>query len=505
MIDRWTIFRIGLLFLLLFIITPSAKAEDQSGHAVFKDLVVESEEGDQTVAEPMIYFEGKSYLPLRVIANRLGKGIYLDHQTNNIVIESSDTSDTIENSPDLKTSPSSEFWPTITIKENISSAGAIIFEDSEQNIMFAKNAHSKFFPASTTKILTALVALEHGNLEDKVIVTEDVYKIPYDSSKAYINPGDELTLEQLLYGLLLNSGNDCGVAIAVHIAGSEEAFAELMNNKAQELGARNSNFVNSHGYDHPDHYTTPYDLALILKAASEYPQFLEVLETPTYKAVFKNKDGKKVTRNWRTTNHVFQNSAFNTDGIIGGKTGYTGLARHTLATVAEHNGHRYFVVTLKGNRDGRYIDTKKLLLRAYKARYDYDQKEVKKINVKFFKNSLIVDDKTYEPNDQLFIYKGRTYVAQSFLKTLFVNVKQQPQNDRLVKLDVHSLLTTDERIQPLAFAFEKSTAHSTDDNSLIAPVTSKLFDIEKVVNPFTLMLGMSIPTINQKQNSIKFY
>lgn len=497
----WTYFRIGLFILLIFIVTPTVHAEVHSGHAIFKDLVLEDGGSDKSVAEPMIIFEGKSYVPLRVIANSLGKNIYLDKQTNKIMIESTDQKNMMTNN---LTSRPSNFRPELTVNEQVSSAGVILMEDNEEHIMYKKNGHSTFYPASTTKILTALLALEYGHLDDKVVVSEAVKNIPYDSSKAYINPGDEMTLEQLLYGLLLNSGNDCGVAIAVHIAGSEEAFAKLMNEKAKELGAKNSSFVNSHGYDHPNHYTTPYDLALILKEAANYPPFLEVLKTPSYKAIYSDKDGKQVTRYWSTTNDVFNNSSYQVDGIIGGKTGFTDLARHSLATVAEHNGHRYFVVTLKGNRSGRYIDTKQLLQQAYKARHDFDQNQVKKINVEYFTNSLVIDDQNYESEGQLFIYKGRTYVSQSYLKNILISVSQKQLGEKLVKLKVQSIQDKGEPVQSLNIAFAKTQLQPKADTDLLLHATQKMLGLANM-KPVSLIVGTSIASGNPNYTRTKFH
>lgn len=149
-------------------------------------------------------------------------------------------------------------------QNDITAEGAILINADTGQILFEKNSNLKFAPASTTKILTALIALDKCSLNDKVIVGK---KPPYvEGSKIYIHEGEEFTIEQLVYALLLSSANDAAEAIAEHISGSVEEFAKLMNEYAKEIGCSSSNFVNPHGLYDDNHYTTAYDLALIAKS-----------------------------------------------------------------------------------------------------------------------------------------------------------------------------------------------------------------------------------------------
>lgn len=457
---------------VLFIALPSAVfAEERTGQAVFKDLIIEDDGKEIKVSEPMILFEGQNYLPLRAITNNLQKNVYIDENTKNLVIE-----DSIQNEVQASTEfvETSQYRPSLKFEAQVSSDGVIIMEDNEENVMFEKNGYATFYPASTTKVLTALLALEYGNLDDKVIVSENVNKLPGDSRRVFIQPGDTLTLEQLLYGTLLYSGNDSALAIAEHIAGSEEAFAKLMNEKAKEIGAVHSNFVNPHGYHHPEHYTTPYDLAVILKAASEQPLFLEIINTPVYKAEYTNKKGKKVKKTWDTTNSFLKNSSLAIDGIIGGKTGFTTPAKRNLVTVAEHNGHRYYVVALKGNSIGRYMDTRKLLKTAYKKRAEYDQEIIKEIKVAFFDHSLEIGDQIISSPGQMFIYKGRTFVAQSFLSQILADVDHLTVTEKNIKINLEPKFAYEEIIKPLSLSLIKQQNKSQIKNQLIAHSFSSL-------------------------------
>lgn len=209
---------------------------------------------------------------------------------------------------------------TVTFEMEIDSYAAAVMGSERGHFLYTKNADEKLYPASTTKIMTALVALEHGNISDLVVVSEEVKQVPWDSSKANIQPGDELTLEQLLYGMMLPSGNDAAIAIAVHIGGTVEKFVGMMNEKAAEIGADSTNFINPHGYHDPNQYTTAKDLAIISSEALKKPLFNNLISKEHYKAVFKNLKGKTVTRNWRTTNQLLRtDSPLYNKEIVGGK------------------------------------------------------------------------------------------------------------------------------------------------------------------------------------------
>ena len=217
-----------------------------------------------------------------------------------------------------------------------SATSAILMDADSGRVLYAHNADAKMLIASTTKIMTALVAIREGCLSDVVTVSQ---KASYtEGSAMYLKAGEKLTLETLLYGLMLCSGNDAAVAIAEHISGSEEAFAALMNETAARLGMTASSFANPNGLDHEKHYSTARDMATLACAAMENEIFARIVST------------KSITIGGRTmTNHNKLLSY--QDGCIGLKTGYTKAAGRTLVSCAERNGQRLIAVTLQDGND----------------------------------------------------------------------------------------------------------------------------------------------------------
>ena len=217
-----------------------------------------------------------------------------------------------------------------------SASSAILMDVDSGRVLYEQNADAKMLIASTTKIMTALVALEQGELDEIVTVSREAAWT--EGSSMYLKEGEELTLETLLYGLLLCSGNDAAVAIAEHIAGSEAGFARLMNEKAEELGMTGSSFANPNGLDDELHYSTARDMARLACAAVENETLVRIAST------------KSVTIGGRTmSNH---NKLLNlVEGCIGLKTGYTQAAGRTLVSCAERAGQRLVAVTLQDGND----------------------------------------------------------------------------------------------------------------------------------------------------------
>lgn len=213
----------------------------------------------------------------------------------------------------------------------IDSAAAIVMDTISGRVLYEKNAYSKRSVASTTKIITAILAIEKGNLEDKVAVSKRAASIR--GSNIGLKQGQVYTLRELLYGLLLNSGNDAAIAIAEYIGGTVEGFAEMMNSKAAMIGARSSHFISPHGLDMEGHYSTAYDLALIARYALRNPVFSEIVSAKT--AVISNKS-------LHNTNEML--SAY--PGADGVKTGYTGKAGRCLVTSATRDNWRIISVVL---------------------------------------------------------------------------------------------------------------------------------------------------------------
>lgn len=213
----------------------------------------------------------------------------------------------------------------------IEAGAAVVIEMKSGRVLYDKNASSIRSIASTTKIMTAIVAIENGNLADKVKVSKRAASIRGSTIK--LKAGDELTLKELLYGLMLNSGNDAAIAIAEHIGGSVEEFAQMMNDKAQELGLKNTQFKSPHGLDAPGHYSTAYELAQIARYALNNPTFAKIVATQR---------ASITGRDLYTTNEML--GAY--PGADGVKTGYTGQAGRCLVTSATRNNMRIVSVVL---------------------------------------------------------------------------------------------------------------------------------------------------------------
>lgn len=228
-------------------------------------------------------------------------------------------------------------------------AGAL-FGMSQQKVFYSEQIHNRLFPASTTKILTLYLALKYGTLSDIVTVSDNAVAVPSDSSVAGLRSGVQLTLEDLLYGLMLPSGNDSAVAIAEHISGSVDAFVELMNKEANALGATNSHFVNPHGYHDENHYTTAYDLYLIFNQGILNQKFIDIISSATYTTDIKEPDGSTRSVTWKQSN-LFVNgtrTAPENVTVIGGKTGTTDEAGACLVLYEQDSQSRPYISIVMG-------------------------------------------------------------------------------------------------------------------------------------------------------------
>ena len=247
----------------------------------------------------------------------------------------------------------SQYSPSDTTSE-----AAGLFDITDGQVMYSKNAFERLYPASITKVMTALIAIEYGDLTDTVTVTEDAVITEAGATLAGIHPGDQLTMEQLLYGLMLPSGNDAGAAIAVHMAGSIDAFAELMNREAQKLGATGTHFMNPHGLTNADHYTTAYDLYLIFNEALKQPEFRKVTGTTSYTADYTDGSGNPVSTTWEGGNWYMVGQRQTPDGltVFSGKTGTTSAAGFCLIMASRDQKEKeYISVVLKApSRPGLY-------------------------------------------------------------------------------------------------------------------------------------------------------
>ncbi|HHY41849.1 MAG TPA: D-alanyl-D-alanine carboxypeptidase [Thermoanaerobacterales bacterium] len=225
----------------------------------------------------------------------------------------------------------------------ITGEAGIVMDVLTGKVLYEKNSHVPLEPASTTKIMTAILALEKGNLSDMVVTSKEPPLA--DGTRIYLEEGEQLTLEQMLYGMMLNSGNDAAIAIAEHIGGSVEAFVQMMNDKAKEIGAYNTTFVNPSGLPDEGHLTTAYDLALISRyALLNLPEFRKIVSTKTMEIPWQ---GQEWDRQLINLNKLL----WNYEGADGVKTGYTSTAGNTLVASATRNGWQLISVMLKSNAD----------------------------------------------------------------------------------------------------------------------------------------------------------
>ena len=244
----------------------------------------------------------------------------------------------------------SQYSPSDTTSE-----AAGLFDITDGQVMYSKNAFERLYPASITKVMTALIAIKYGDLTDTVTVTEDAVITEAGATLAGIHPGDQLTMEQLLYGLMLPSGNDAGAAIAVHMAGSIDAFAELMNREAQKLGATGTHFMNPHGLTNADHYTTAYDLYLIFNEALKQPEFRKVTGTTSYTADYTDGSGNPVSTTWEGGNWYMVGQRQTPDGltVFSGKTGTTSAAGFCLIMASRDQKEKEYILKAP-SRPGLY-------------------------------------------------------------------------------------------------------------------------------------------------------
>lgn len=214
---------------------------------------------------------------------------------------------------------------------------SILIDRKSGRVLYKNNENLKLPMASTTKIMTALIALENGELDD--IVKIDKRSVGIEGSSIYLREGEEISLRDLLYGLMLRSGNDAAVAIAIHISGSIDDFVKLMNDRAKEIGAINTNFVNPHGLHNDNHYTTAYDLALITREAMKNDEFRKIVKTKLWVA---DRDINKYFYNKNKTLWQYEGG----DGV---KIGYTQKSGRCLVSSATKNGMQLIAVTLNNN------------------------------------------------------------------------------------------------------------------------------------------------------------
>lgn len=238
---------------------------------------------------------------------------------------------------------------------------AILIEPTTGTIIYEKDPHKKMYPASITKIMTALLAIENCKMNDTVVYSKkNLDSLTAEDSNIQCQVGEKMSVKDCLYALMLSSANETATALAEHIAGSSEAFAKLMNERAKQAGATDTHFANPNGLHDDNHYVTAYDMAMIMKAAIQYPVFLDVIHTTEYTIPANNKRTEPF-QSYQRHKMIFTTSPYYDADVIGGKTGYTDQAGKTLVTYAKRGNVSLISVVMKSNGDQVFDDTKKLL------------------------------------------------------------------------------------------------------------------------------------------------
>lgn len=350
---------------------------------------------------------------------------------------------------------------------------ALLMDIKTGRVLYSKNENERLYPASTTKIITAILALEKGNLSDVVTATnEAIDPITREDSHMGIIRGEQLTLEQLVNGMLIYSANDAANCIAVHIGGSLSNFVQMMNDKAKELGAVNTHFANPHGFHNDEHYTTASDLAAIARYAMAIPKFREIVATPIYHIPPTNK--YTTERVLPTTNHLIsknRSTKYYYPAATGIKTGFTSMAGNCLVASAEKDGTEFLTVVLKSPAENgqtySFVDTRALLDYAF-TNYKYQKIA--------FANDVIADSAVYEA-------KNATRVALTVTDDVGVLL---PVNIDL-KTAVTKNITLKENIKaPIAAGDALGTVSYSYQGSEIA--TAELVAANEVKRDYILMV-----------------
>jgi serine-type D-Ala-D-Ala carboxypeptidase (penicillin-binding protein 5/6) len=301
----------------------------------------------------------------------------------------------------------------------VAAPSAILIDSESGRVLYEKNADAKMYPASTTKVMTGLLASEYKNLDDKVTASNNVLTIEKGSSSIYINPGEILTMRQLLYALMLESANDAAVVIAEHLGGSVDGFANIMNERAKSLGAVNTHFVNPNGLHNDNHYTTARDLSLIAREGMKNSLFREIVGTFHYEIPATN---KQEIRNYITNSNKMIWTVNNThkyEHAIGIKTGYTSIAQHCLVGGAKKDNVELISVVLGDSKDFMYPDTIAL--------FEYGFANFKKLEL--LKKDMIVTTIDIENGDR----KLNLIAAEDFAVTGKETELEEIQKGKIIK------------------------------------------------------------------------
>ncbi|MCR4923341.1 MAG: D-alanyl-D-alanine carboxypeptidase [Lachnospiraceae bacterium] len=274
-------------------------------------------------------------------------------------------------------------WPQGPL---IGAESAILVDAESGAVLYEKNVNERLYPASTTKLMTALLTIENTAMNDVVTFSHDaIFNIESSSSRIGIDEGEELTVEQCLYGLLLGSGNEVAYALAEHVAGDMESFVNMMNERAAALGCTNTHFVNSNGLPDPEHYVSALDLSIIARACFKNESLVTISGTSKYTIPPTNIQPEE--RYLENHHLMVKGLKYAYDGFVGGKTGYTREARQTLVSCAERDGVRLICIIMKEESPNQFLDTAAL--------FDYGFDGFKKLNIAENEDRYAIDFATF--------------------------------------------------------------------------------------------------------------
>lgn len=330
---------------------------------------------------------------------------------------------------------------TVTFDTPLYCNNDIIMDLESGNILFEKNAYEKVYPASTTKILTALLAIENLNLTDTVVASKNaVYSTPVGSSVIYLKAGEIMSVENLLYGLLIHSGNDAANVLAEAVSGDIPNFIELMNSKLEEIGCTNTHFTNAHGFHDDKHYTTVYDMAKLFRYALENETFKKIVST---KEITIPETNKTEERTYKNTNKMFNEKYKDMyyEYVVGGKTGYTEEARGTFVGFGTKDNKTVIVCAFDGSQnisgnEGRFLDSITLFEYAFNNFNRY--KLIDKNNFTFE-----ITDETYNKkytvsiqNDTYALYNNDFNFARYNINLITNDLESFDINEKIGTIDI---------------------------------------------------------------------
>lgn len=330
---------------------------------------------------------------------------------------------------------------------------AVVYDRKSENVIWGKDEHKKTAMASTTKILTCLVAIENSDLNQTITISNKAAGI--GGSRLGLKTNDKITMRDLLYGLMLKSGNDTAVAIAETVGGSVEGFAELMNKKAQELGLENSHFVTPHGLDNPEHYTTAYELAKLADYALKNETFSKIVNTKNYTVTI-NGYPKAISNTNELLGYL--------DGVNGVKTGFTNNAGRCLVTSINRNGFEIITVVLQADtKKYRTADSIKLIEYVYK---NYEYVNIKELVDEKFQDWCLINKK------RIYINKSKNTNLDLYLSELDNNIipVKKTQKDK-IDIEISSL-----------YYFEAPVEKETVFGSLKVTLDGEVIDVIEIKN-----------------------